>query len=168
MIEDENFFLKSLRRLFSANPSISTKSCEPSFFKIPGHVDCVWWGGSVIRLGDLLVFGRLFKAFCKGLLAQIAHILANFWNVVKSVYCLSESIFGKLLIDIGQRFPKHSGHPGVESRQTDGQAISKLDQIFGRPFDSIEPINQYRTSQKNSIIAFRMADWESNYDWTIA
>ena len=53
---------------------------------------------SVTRLGDLLVFGQLFKAFGNNKFAQISHtFLGNFCKGVKIYHFSSEIIFGQLL-----------------------------------------------------------------------
>ena len=52
---------------------------------------------SLTRLGDLLHFGQLFKAFGNNYFAQITHILGNFCKVVKICHFSSEIDFGQLL-----------------------------------------------------------------------
>ena len=54
--------------------------------------------GSVTRLGDLLDFKQLFKAFGNNLFAQISHILSQlFVKVSKSIILLVKSFFVQLL-----------------------------------------------------------------------
>ena len=52
---------------------------------------------SVTRLGDLLDFRQLFKAFGNKLFAQIFHILKDFLKVVKIYHFSIEIVFGQLL-----------------------------------------------------------------------
>ena len=56
--------------------------------------------GSVTRLGDLLYFGQLFKAF----LHKSLTFLGNFCIGVKSYHLASEIIFGQLLQTFGDFF----------------------------------------------------------------
>ena len=49
------------------------------------------------RLGNLLDFGQLFKAFCNTYFAQISHIFGNFCKGVTIYDFSSEIIFGQLL-----------------------------------------------------------------------
>jgi len=56
---------------------------------------------SVTRLGDLLDFGQLFKAFGNNKFAQISHILRHFCKVVKIYLFSSEIILGQLLQTFG-------------------------------------------------------------------
>ena len=57
-----------------------------------------WWDpSSVTRLGNLLHFGKLFKAGGKNYFAQIPHILCNFCNGVKTFNFPSAINFGQLL-----------------------------------------------------------------------
>ena len=56
--------------------------------------------GSVTRLGDLLHFGQLFKAYGNNYFAQIAHIFRQFCKVVKIFHFASEIIFGATFTDI--------------------------------------------------------------------
>ena len=58
-------------------------------------------GASVTRLGNLLHFGQLFKAYGNNYFAQIAHILGNFCEVVEIFHFSSEIIFGQLLLTFG-------------------------------------------------------------------
>ena len=53
--------------------------------------------GSVIRLGNLLHFGQLFKACGNNYFAQIVQILGNFCEGVKTFHFAIEIIFGQLL-----------------------------------------------------------------------
>ena len=52
---------------------------------------------SVTRLGDLLDFGQLFKAFGNNQFAQISHIRRQFLYRCKNYHFSSEIIFGQLL-----------------------------------------------------------------------
>ena len=52
--------------------------------------------GSVTRLGDLLDFAPLFKAFGNNYLGQISHILRQYCKGVKIFHFSSEIIFGQL------------------------------------------------------------------------
>ena len=52
---------------------------------------------SVPRLGDLLHFGQLFKAFDNNVFFQISHILRQFLKVFKSIDFSSDIIFRQLL-----------------------------------------------------------------------
>ena len=53
---------------------------------------------SVTRLGDLLNFGQIFKAFGNNYFSQIAHILGKFCKVVSKIFHFSsEILFGQLL-----------------------------------------------------------------------
>ena len=49
---------------------------------------------SVTRLGNLLDFGQLFKAFGNNYFAQILHILRQFCKGAKIYHFSSEIIFG--------------------------------------------------------------------------
>ena len=52
---------------------------------------------SMTRLGDLLDFGQLFKAFGNNQFAQISYIIRQFFIVVKIFNFSREIIFGQLL-----------------------------------------------------------------------
>ena len=67
---------------------------KPNFekFKFP-HLSFL-----MTRLGNLLHFGRLFKAFGDNYSAQIAHILDNFCIVVEIFHFSSEIILGNFLL----------------------------------------------------------------------
>ena len=52
---------------------------------------------SVTRLGDLLDFGQLFKAFGNNYFAKIFYILRQFFQGVKILNLSSEIIFGQIL-----------------------------------------------------------------------
>ena len=65
---------------------------------------------SVTRLGDLLEFGQLFKAFGNNCFAQISHILRQFLKGVKIFNFSSEIIFWATFTDIWQLFTGHTGH----------------------------------------------------------
>ena len=54
-------------------------------------------GNSVTRLGDLLDFGQLYKAFGNNQFVQIYHILRQFCIGVKIYHFSSEIIFGQHL-----------------------------------------------------------------------
>ena len=54
-------------------------------------------GSSVNRLGDLLDFGQVFKAFGNNQFAQISHIHRQFCKCVQIYHVSSEIIFGQLL-----------------------------------------------------------------------
>ena len=61
------------------------------------------------RLGDLLYFGQLFKAFGNNYFAQIAHILGKLSKIVKIFHFSNEIIFGQLLlVDIWRLFTGHT------------------------------------------------------------
>ena len=49
------------------------------------------------RLGDLLDFGQIFKAFGNNTFAQISNILGNFFKGVKIYHFSGEIIFRQLL-----------------------------------------------------------------------
>ena len=61
---------------------------------------------SVTRLGNLMDFGQLFKAFGNNLFAKISHILRHFCKGVKIYHFSSEIIFGQLYLT----FVDFSGH----------------------------------------------------------
>ena len=56
---------------------------------------------SVTRLGNILDFGQLFKAFGKIYLPQSSPFLVNFCKGVKIIHFSSETIFGQLLLTFG-------------------------------------------------------------------
>ena len=56
------------------------------------------------RLGDLLDFGQLFKAFGNNQFVKISHILGNFCKCVKIYNFSSEIIFMQLLLTFGDFF----------------------------------------------------------------
>ena len=56
---------------------------------------------SVTRLGDILDFGQLFKAFGNNYLAPIFPFLGNFCKGVKIIHFSIETIFGQLLQKFG-------------------------------------------------------------------
>ena len=62
---------------------------------VVGGPSTVSFGGSVTRLGNLLDFGQLFKAFGHNYFAQIFHILRQFFvKVSKSLIFLVKSFLG--------------------------------------------------------------------------
>ena len=62
----------------------------------------------MIRLGDLLHFGQLYKAIDNNYFAQIAYILDKFWKGVKIFDFSCEIIFGQFFIDIWWLFTGHT------------------------------------------------------------
>ena len=56
---------------------------------------------SVTRLGDLLHFGKLFKACGNNYFVHIAHILRSFCKGVKMFHFSNDIIFGQLLKTFG-------------------------------------------------------------------
>ena len=54
----------------------------------------MYGGISVTRMGDLLHFGQLCKAYGNIFFAQIAYIFGNFWKGVKIFHFSTEIIFG--------------------------------------------------------------------------
>ena len=63
---------------------------------------------SVTRLGDLLDFGQLFKAFGNNCFAQMAHILGKFCKGVK-IFNFFVKLFWATFIDIWQIFTGRAG-----------------------------------------------------------
>ena len=62
---------------------------------------------SVTRLGDLWDFGQLFKAFGNNSIAQISHILRQFFKVSKPIIFLVKSFLGKFYRHLAIFFWSH-------------------------------------------------------------
>ena len=73
------------------------------------------------RLGDLLDFGQLFKAFGKNYFAQIVHISRQFCKGFKIFHCSSEIIFWATFIDIWQLFTGHTAEEEHFSRSMEAR-----------------------------------------------
>ena len=109
-------FLESLGYLFSYKSSqkvchsfwatFERKNCSSLIFglfcTLFGYcLSSIW--SSVTRLGDLLDFGQLYKAFGNNKFAQISHILRNFCKGVKMYH------FWATFIDIWRFLSGHTG-----------------------------------------------------------
>ena len=73
---------------------------------------------SVTRLGDLLDFGQLFKAFGNNYFAQISHIHRQFCKGVKSLIFLVKPFLGNFYRHMAI-FSGHTAHQSVLSGRTD-------------------------------------------------
>ena len=85
------------------------------------------------RLGDLLDFGQLFKAFGNNQFAQISHILRHFFvKVSKSIIFLVKSFLGKIYRHLAIFFWSHwlRGTLSLGSRIVTGWFVKKIDKSF--------------------------------------
>ena len=95
----EIFSNATLNLQFSKKKYFTAVTLEHFYTKLKNlfiSYECTY--SSVTRMGDLLHFGQLFKAFGNNYFAQITHILGNFCKVVNKIFKFSsEIIFGQLL-----------------------------------------------------------------------
>ena len=82
----------------------------------------------VTRLGDILDFGEVFKAFGNNYFAQISHILRHFVNVSKSVIFLILSFLGKFY----RHLAIFSGHAGCYAQNDENYYSTYKDQNKAR------------------------------------
>ena len=82
-----------------------------SRFTLMGHLRQLFRyfpeGPSVTRLGDILHFGILFKAWGKNYLAQTAHILVNFCKVLNIFLFLLKSFLGNFYRNLATFYWSH-------------------------------------------------------------
>ena len=83
-------------------------------------------------MGDLLDFGKLFKAFGSNLFTQISTFLGNFCKGVKIYHFSSKIIFGQLLQTFGDFFWSHCFGPSQRTRWLSrfmGKLFTKLNTL---------------------------------------
>ena len=87
--------------------------------------------GSVIRLGDFLLFGRLFKASGSNLLAQLPTFWAFFDKVSKYFIFLVKFLWATFLSTLGDFLLNPAGHPVITVRLiTSSQSAKDCCRVF--------------------------------------
>ena len=114
---------------------------------------------SVTRLGALLHFGQLFKAYGNNYFTQIIHMFIQFLKGFKNFHFSSEIIFGQLLQALGDfllvtlesvgKFKLSSGREMAAASKAESAFNNKQRQSFQLKIRQLRSIdNRYRKKNK--------------------